>query len=114
MGQQITIKSLLKGYRIEDIEKHLVFHLLSVRNLDYSANLYLSKYFSDFTENKELSDRMAELNHINLTDITSDMELLIPQEDKKTNGAFFIHPYIVGFIVRHVYPQVNEKITDLR
>ena len=113
MGQQITIKSLLKGYRIEDIEKHLVFHLLSVRNLDYSANLYLSKYFSDFTENKELSDRMAELNHINLTDITSDMELLIPQEDKKTNGAFFTPPYIVDFIVRQVSPQVNEKVADL-
>ena len=85
MIQQVTINTLLKEYKIEDIEKHLIFHFLKVRGLDYQNSPFLIKYFSDFSTNEGLSAKIVELNHIELTDITSDMELLIPKEDKKTS-----------------------------
>lgn len=113
MIQQVTINSLLKEYEIEDIEKHLIFHFLSVRGLDYQKSPFLKKYFVDFSTDEGLSAKIVQLNHIELTDITSDMELLIPKKDKKTNGAFFTPPYVVDYIIKTVNPTSNEKVADL-
>ena len=113
MIQQITINTLLKEFEVEDIEKHLIFHFLRVRGLDYQNSPFLGKYFSDFSVNDALLAKIVQLNHVELTHITSDMELLIPKKDRKTNGAFFTPPYIVDYIIRTVKPTSKEKVADL-
>lgn len=109
----INVQSLLKTYSIEDIEKQLVINFLIAHNIDFSENSYLSSYLKDYSPNKKLEASIKTLNHISLEEITSDMELLIPCEDKKTNGAFFTPSYIADYIIENVNPQYNSKVVDL-
>ncbi|MGB0950147.1 MAG: Eco57I restriction-modification methylase domain-containing protein, partial [Marinirhabdus sp.] len=41
------------------------------------------------------------------------LELLIPKEDRKLNGAFFTPTYVVDFIINEVNPQISDKCLDL-
>ena len=48
-----------------------------------------------------------------IEEIVVDMELLMPAEDKKTNGAFFTPQYIVDYIIEQVAPDQEAKVADL-
>ena len=113
MIQRVNIKTLLKEFEIEDIEKHLILHFCQTRELNYQRSSFLNKYFDGFVINEELLGKIVQLNHIELTDLTNDMELLIPKQDKKTNGAFFTPRYIVDYIIETVEPQKGDKVADL-
>lgn len=113
MIPQVTINTLLKEFSIQDIEKQLILNYLNANNMDYNRNPYLSQYIGDFKPSDMLCDKVAKLNHTDLAQITNDMGLLMPKEDKKTNGAFFTPQYIVDYIVRNVQPQLNETSVDL-
>lgn len=113
MISQVTINTLLKEFSIQDIEKQLILNYLNANNMDYKKNPYLSQYIGDFKAPDTLCDKVAKLNHTELAEITNDMGLLMPKEDKKTNGAFFTPQYIVDYIIQNVKPQLNETSVDL-
>ena len=113
MNQPITISTLLNTYDIIHVEKHLIYHFLKENKIDYTVSPFLRIYFASFLFIKDLYDKIASLNHTELTDLVSDMELLILPCDKKSNGAFFTPAYIVDYIIRHMNPGKNEKVIDL-
>lgn len=111
--KNISIKSLIKKYDPFDIEKALIVN--HMRHYQYSLDIYpaLCEYVSSSNVNKKLADDIAALHHVSLDDIIIDMELLIPSNDKKTNGAFFTPSYIVDYIINHISPKDSDKIADV-
>ena len=111
--KNISIKSLLKEYDPFDIEKALIVN--HIRHYQYSLDIYpaLCEYVSSSNVNQKLADDIAALHHVSLDDIIIDMELLIPSNDKKTNGAFFTPSYIVDYIITHISPKESDKIADV-
>ena len=112
MIHQISINTLLKEYDIKDIEKQLIINYLNVNNVDYKCSSFMCDYLSNYHSPKGLIEKIYKLNHTLLEEITNDMELLIPIEDKKTNGAFFTPSFIVDYIIKEVNPQLNETVID--
>lgn len=113
MISQITINTLLKEFTIQEIEKQLIVHYLDTNNMDFRKSSYLIQYINNFKASEKLSKKIAQLNHTQLVQITNDMGLLMPKEDKQTNGAFFTPAYIVDYIIDNVQPKQNETSVDL-
>lgn len=113
MISQVSINTLLKEFSINDIEKQLILHYLESNNMNFKQSSYLSKYLGDFKASDVLRTKISNLNHTDLVQITNDMGLLMPKEDKKMNGAFFTPAYIVDYIIENVNPQRYETAVDL-
>lgn len=91
---------------------HLIYHYLTSNKLDYSNNNILSKYLETFTQSSKLYFDIYNLDIFTLKDLENYLELLIPQQDRKFNGAFFTPTYIVDFIINEVKPNQNAKNLD--
>lgn len=111
--KNISIKSLLKEYDPFDIEKALIVNCIKKNQYNIEGYPALCEYVSSANLSQKLEDDIAVLNHISLDDIIIDMELLIPFNDKKTNGAFFTPSYIVDYIINYISPKDSDKIADV-
>lgn len=111
--ESLSLTQITKQFDIQDIEKHLVFYFLSYNNIAYSKSALVTEYLDGFVPNSILDSYIQTLNHNTIEDIAVDMELLIPSEDKKVNGAFFTPAYIVDYIINHINPNCNAKIIDI-
>jgi len=103
---------ILKSYNLNEIEKHLIYHYLTTNNLDYSNNAVLSTYLESFTQISKLYFDINTLDIFSLKDLENYLELLIPQQDRKFNGAFFTPTYIVDFIINEIKPTKDAKNLD--
>ena len=79
MSSQLTISTLLKEFSIQDIEKQLILHYLKMNNMDFCQSSYLSEYLDGFTPPERLCEKIAQLNHRELSQITNDMGVLMPK-----------------------------------
>ncbi len=107
-----VFNSILKSFNLNDIEMHLIYHYVLSNSLDFSNNTILSKYLETFTQNTKLNFEIENLEISSLKDLENYLELLIPQQDRKFNGAFFTPTYIVDFIINEVKPAQNAKNLD--
>lgn len=110
--EKITLAQILHLSGIQDIEKHLAYSYIISKKIDILENDFLKSYFEGFVVNNSLLMRIQQLGHSTIEDISVDMELLIPTEDKKVNGAFFTPAYIVDYILETISPNSNAKIID--
>ena len=110
--KEASLTTLTHSFSVDEIEKTLVFNFIQENGIDYSQSCYIYNYLSDFTPNTSLLNSIAALKHNKIEEIVVDMELLMPAEDKKTNGAFFTPQYIVDFIITNLAPQENAKVID--
>ncbi|MGP1467255.1 MAG: HsdM family class I SAM-dependent methyltransferase [Porphyromonadaceae bacterium] len=110
--KETTLKTLTNIFSIDEIEKNLIYNFVHENNIDYSHSYYLSKYLSEIEPNEKIMTSIRQLNHKKIEEIVADMELLMPAEDKKTNGAFFTPQYIVDYIISNISPQENAKVVD--
>lgn len=106
------LNEMVKSYNLNDIETHLVYSFLNSNKLDYSKNEILKNYFIDFKENSKLYIDTFNLEITTIKELENYLELLIPAEDRKFNGAFFTPTYIVDFIINEVKPNENDKNLD--
>lgn len=107
-----ALSRLIKSFSIDEIEKNLIYNFVKENCIDYSKSYSISTYLCNFIPNASLIKDIKSLNHNKIEDIVVDMELLMPHEDKKTNGAFFTPQYIVDYIILNIAPQENSKIID--
>ncbi len=107
-----SLNTLINSFSVDEIEKNLIYNFVKENSIDYSDSCYISTYLRDFIPNETLINEIKLLNHNKIEDIVVDMELLMPHEDKKTNGAFFTPQYIVDYIISNLAPQENSKIID--
>lgn len=103
---------MASNFSIDEIEKTLIYNFIQENRIDSSSSYYISTYLSNFVPNGKLLEDIRAIGHKKIEEIVVDMELLMPTEDKKTNGAFFTPQYIVDFIVTNVAPQYDSKIID--
>jgi adenine-specific DNA-methyltransferase len=107
-----VLNEMVKSYSLYEIEKHLIYSYLTNNKLDYSNNSILKNYLLNFQENTKLYFDTFNLEISSIKELESYLELLIPQQDRKFNGAFFTPTYIVDFIINEVKPSENHKNLD--
>jgi len=106
------IDDVLKNHNIEVVEKHLVYLFIQNNKLDILDSPVIAELLKTFTVQNELFFKLSTLEINNLKLLENYLELLIPRNDRKVNGAFFTPTYVVDFIVREVSPQNNDKCLD--
>lgn len=106
------LNDLIKIQDLKCLEQHLVYSYLKETGYDYQKSPVLSKYFKHLDLNiKLLSDiQFLEIDSLKL--LENYLELLIPNKDRKLNGAFFTPDYIIRFIIDEITPQWEHKNLD--
>jgi methylase of polypeptide subunit release factors len=103
---------LKKDYDINDIERHIVYSYIQQFRLDYSKSKVFSDYFNGFEPNTQLFFETSSIQFGNIKELENYLELLIPENDRKLNGAFFTPVYIVDFIINEINPKESDKNLD--
>jgi methylase of polypeptide subunit release factors len=112
MVKKALLNDLVYSQDITNLEKHLVFQYLSNKNLDFTKSPILTDYFNNFEKKNKLFFDISALEIETIKDLENHLELIIPQTDRKLNGAFFTPTYIIDFIINEVKPQPNDKNLD--
>lgn len=107
-----TIIELQKTADLDIIEKHLIFSFLQKEGISYKKSSIISTFLKNFTPQPQLLKKATSLNIHNLKSLENCLELLIPDEDRKLNGAFFTPTYIVNFIIKELAPSFSAKCLD--
>ncbi len=111
MLQKGTLNDIITRFDLDEIEQHLVYSFIENQKLNYLKSPILSTYFKDFDRNPKLYLDTSSLVS-DLKELENYLELLIPKDDRKVNGAFFTPTYIVDFIIKNVKPNKYSKCLD--
>lgn len=108
------VSSLLRDFNINDIESAAVQVLVETNSVQVSKNKLileiLNKNSAAINNIKLLlKDKFPRLN---LCELEKIFELLIPQEDRKINGAFFTPSFITEYISNELITSKNQNICD--
>ena len=106
------IAELLSCFSIEDVEKEIVVYFLNKFSLDYSSSSILTDYLQNYNRNTELSYQIDALGINSVKILENCLELLIPENDRKLNGAFFTPSYIVDYIIDEIKPKETDRTID--
>lgn len=112
MVKKAILNDLVSNQDLTSLEKHLVCQYLTNKQLDFAKSPILTDYFKDFEQNANLFFGVSALEIETIKDLENHLELIIPQTDRKLNGAFFTPDYIIDFIINEVKPQLNDKNLD--
>lgn len=107
-----AISELQKTFDTETLEKSVIYSFLKRMNLSHSKSRILKDYFHNFSNKPELDSEITRLNIRSLKELENYLEILIPEQDRKFNGAFFTPTYIVDFIIRRIKPQEQDRNLD--
>jgi adenine-specific DNA-methyltransferase len=106
------INDLLNSHEINLIEKHLIYSFIQNNDLDLNKSPIVSELLADFKTEPEIYLRASTLDIKDLKLLENYLELLIPKNDRKVNGAFFTPTYVVDFIIKETSPKNNDKCLD--
>lgn len=106
------INELLNSHEIDLIEKHLIYSFIQNNELESSKSTIVSELLADFKTEPEIYLLVSTLDIKDLKLLENYLELLIPKNDRKVNGAFFTPTYVVDFIIKETSPKINEKCLD--
>lgn len=107
-----VINELLNSHEISIIEKHLIYSFIQNNDLESSRSPIVSELLDDFKTESEIFLLVSTLDIKDLKLLENYLELLIPKNDRKVNGAFFTPTYVVDFIIKEVSPNNNDKCLD--
>lgn len=106
------INQLINSHEIELIEKNLIYAFVENNDLDKSKSPILSELLLDFQPDAETYFSVSSLEIADLKQLENCLELLIPSNDRKLNGAFFTPTYVVDFIIDELKPKEKDKCLD--
>lgn len=109
----MLLTELIGKYNVDDIEKEIVANYLKINSVAISAHPFFKSYLKGFNPSNELVSDIESLQHTSLADLAVDLELLIPAEDRVTNGAFFTPQIIVDYIIQSIKPSSKAKVIDV-
>lgn len=109
----MVLNDIIDKYPVEEIEKALIFHYLDANGIDKTIHPYIKDYLSSFHATQSLLDDVYSLRYKSLEELAVCMELLIPKEDRQTNGAFFTPHHIVDYIIDNISPKVDATVIDI-
>jgi hypothetical protein len=105
VSKSIINDILKKDFDINDIERHLVYSYTKQFNLDISQSKLFADYFIGFEPNAQLFFETSSIQFEDTKELENYLELLIPEYDRKLNGAFFTPVFIVDFIINEINPK---------
>lgn len=108
-----VLNELIKTQDLASLEQHLIYSYLKSKQIDFSSSPILTKYFKNFEQKLQLYFDTSSLNISNIKELENYLELLIPNKDRKLNGAFFTPDYIINFIVNEIKPKEADTNIDL-
>lgn len=94
-------------------ERNLLFFFLQKEGLNFSDSPLLSHYFNGFEADWQLMTQFEQKNICTIKDVERELEVMIPENDRKINGAFFTPSYVVDFIIRELAPHDCDRVIDL-
>uniref|UniRef100_UPI004047412A HsdM family class I SAM-dependent methyltransferase n=1 Tax=Mariniflexile sp. TaxID=1979402 RepID=UPI004047412A len=106
------INELINSQEINLIEQHLIYSFLQNNELDLKESPVISDLLKNFIPNPEIYLQISTLDITDLKLLENYLELLIPKNDRKINGAFFTPTYVVDFIINEVSPKPTDKCLD--
>lgn len=109
---RVIINELINSQKISLIEQHLIYSFVENKELDLNESPIISNLLKDFLPNPEIYLQISTLNITDLKLLENYLELLIPKNDRKINGAFFTPTYVVEFIINEVSPEPKDKCLD--
>lgn len=112
MVKKALLNDLVSTQDLTSLEQHLVFQYLTNKKLDFTKSPILTGYFNNFEKNTKLFFDVSALEIETIKDLENHLELIIPQTDRKLNGAFFTPDYIIDFIINEVKPEPSDKNLD--
>lgn len=107
-----AVKELIKTNDILQLERAVIAFYIFKNNLDVTKSALFNEYFKGYQEEYDLQQKIGSLEIENFNDLEHLLELLIPQNDRKLNGAFFTPEFIVDYIITEVAPKKNEQCID--
>ena len=81
MVKKALLNNLVSNQDITSLEKHLLYHYLNNKKLDFTQSPILAEYFRDIEQNAKLFD-VSCLEIETVKDLENHLELIIPQTDK--------------------------------
>jgi adenine-specific DNA-methyltransferase len=112
MVKKGILNELLSTFDIASIEQHFIYSYLKNNQLDYTKSPLLVGYFRDFEQNSKLYFDVSSLNITTIKELENYLELIIPVEDRKFNGAFFTPDFVIDFIIREIKPKEDDTNLD--
>ena len=103
---------LITDFSIADIEKTLIYSFIKANSLNHDQSSILRKYLDGYLPFPNLINYIEDLDIDCIKTLENYIELLIPENDRKLNGAFFTPSYIVNYIIKEVSPQEKDKTID--
>ena len=107
-----SLKALTDKFSILDIEKSCIQYYILHKSLNIDNSPFLLQLI-DSIPNDLLDRSVAALELNTLKRLENALELLIPAEDRKLNGAFFTPNYIVNYIIKELAPSDTDRCIDL-
>ncbi|MDQ6757056.1 MAG: SAM-dependent methyltransferase [Bacteroidota bacterium] len=106
------LNDLINTQDLTNLEKHLIYSYLTNNKINFTKSPILTTYFKGFEQNVQLYLDTSSLNISNIKELENYLELIIPINDRKLNGAFFTPSYIIDFIINEIQPKENDTNLD--
>lgn len=109
-----NLSKIINKYETQSIENALVQLFVEQNNIVVNNNILTKKILDDSSEGVILAKQ--ELQEVfqskEIADFVNIFELLVPDEDKKINGAFFTPKLVTDYIVSETVKDSRQKICD--
>ncbi len=105
-------QQLIENYGITQVEQEIIRLFLEENNLAWQENNTLNTYYSNYSLKPKVQAELKNGRKLSIKDLANYLELLIPSQDKKLNGAFFTPSFIAEFIINQISPSEGDKNLD--
>jgi len=94
------------------MERHLLFSFLCQLPVDYAKSPILASYLDGLQPDKRLLEAIRTSPVNSLKELESLLELLIPQRDRRINGAHFTPDFVVQYMIEQIAPRESASNLD--
>ena len=99
-----NVNQFTDKYGISAVEQAVVQRFVEKNDISFQPS---QKFIGNDVFNGE---KFLEIE--NFESLANFLEILIPENDRKLNGAFFTPRYVVDFIINEIQPKVDETTLD--
>lgn len=106
------LNQIIQTHDLINLEKHLIYSYLTDNKIEFSKHSILNDYFKGFEKIPQLYFDTSSLGIRTIKELENYLELIIPNTDRKFNGAFFTPDYIIDYIIQELQPKEDHKNLD--
>lgn len=112
MISKIRLQQLIEDFGVNQVEQEIIRLFLDENKTDWQKSTILADYFLNYNSELIITNELKKGRKLTLRDLSNYLELLIPSQDQKLNGAFFTPSYIAEFIINRISPNEDDQNLD--